>query len=240
MMRETKIVIMGFVFLLVFFIRMGIKVPDKAKEVKGLWESVDLVRQKSVFNPEKRWWKGSLYFKKLEVYRNGDTNWAFRFVDGRFYHPTMNRWHDHEIKEIDGQTYMFFEWIDGINGTSSYYVLRKKEFDDSDLSVASGKLSKSSLYLHVIPGWLIILGSLPLMLGKVRRNRWYGLRTRMTMSDPMIWRETNKFFGKYLFLWGIFQVFGGHLFNGSGTIIIFTLIPMLIISITVYIYLETL
>ncbi len=37
----------------------------------------------------------------------------------------------------------------------------------------------------------VVLG-IPLMLGKVGPNRWYGVRFRATLEDPTIWYAVNK------------------------------------------------
>jgi uncharacterized membrane protein len=39
--------------------------------------------------------------------------------------------------------------------------------------------------------FLIVLG-LPMLAGKVKRNRWYGVRTTKTLSSDAIWYPANK------------------------------------------------
>ena len=49
-------------------------------------------------------------------------------------------------------------------------------------------------------GLPILLGilALPLRLGKVRPNLFYGFRTPKTMSSPEIWYTANRFAGQWL------------------------------------------
>ncbi|HEU4510246.1 MAG TPA: SdpI family protein [Pyrinomonadaceae bacterium] len=51
-------------------------------------------------------------------------------------------------------------------------------------------------------GLLFIGLSIPLMQGRVPPNRFYGFRTRKTLSDPKIWYEVNRISGNDLFLGG--------------------------------------
>jgi len=47
----------------------------------------------------------------------------------------------------------------------------------------------------LIPSILILLVSIPLVLGVVPRNRVYGIRTCKTLSDDAIWYPANRFGG---------------------------------------------
>jgi uncharacterized membrane protein len=47
----------------------------------------------------------------------------------------------------------------------------------------------------LIPAVLILLFSIPLVIGIVPRNRFYGIRTRKTLFDDAIWYRTNRFGG---------------------------------------------
>jgi uncharacterized membrane protein len=47
----------------------------------------------------------------------------------------------------------------------------------------------------LIPSVLILIASIPLVLGVVPRNRFYGIRTCKTMSDDGIWYPANRFGG---------------------------------------------
>jgi uncharacterized membrane protein len=47
----------------------------------------------------------------------------------------------------------------------------------------------------LIPALLILIFSVPLVIGVVPRNRFYGIRTRTTLSDDAIWYPANRFGG---------------------------------------------
>ena len=47
-------------------------------------------------------------------------------------------------------------------------------------------------------GLLLILLSIPLILGKVRPNHWYGFRIRLTLDNPDIWYPVNAWAGRRL------------------------------------------
>jgi uncharacterized membrane protein len=53
---------------------------------------------------------------------------------------------------------------------------------------------------------LVIAISVPLILGKVPRNRWYGFRTPKTLSSDAVWYEANRIGGKYLCVAGLIQL----------------------------------
>jgi uncharacterized membrane protein len=46
-----------------------------------------------------------------------------------------------------------------------------------------------------IPSILIIAVAIPLILGLIPRNRWYGIRTSKTLSDERVWYRSNRFAG---------------------------------------------
>ena len=51
---------------------------------------------------------------------------------------------------------------------------------------------------------LLMVGlGVPLMLGKVKRNRWYGFRTPTTLSSDDIWYPANKSMGWAMFWNGL-------------------------------------
>jgi len=51
----------------------------------------------------------------------------------------------------------------------------------------------------LIPAVLILIIAVPLVIGWVPRNRFYGVRTLKTLSDERIWFSANRF-GGWLFL----------------------------------------
>lgn len=42
---------------------------------------------------------------------------------------------------------------------------------------------------------LIIIGCIPMILGKVKRNAWYGFRTAKTVASDEFWYPANRFAG---------------------------------------------
>ena len=71
-------------------------------------------------------------------------------------------------------------------------------------SVQNYKIMNSHPFL--IPSILIILVSIPLILGIVPRNRVYGIRTCKTLSDDMVWYPANRFGGWALILSSCFSI----------------------------------
>lgn len=55
---------------------------------------------------------------------------------------------------------------------------------------------------------LLIILSIPMILGKIRPNVWYGFRTRKTLSDERIWYAANQYAGKTLLFAGIVMIVG--------------------------------
>ncbi len=55
----------------------------------------------------------------------------------------------------------------------------------------------------VICGLAFVVISIPLIFEKVPPNRWYGFRTKKTLSNREIWYKINKYTGKDIFIAGI-------------------------------------
>jgi hypothetical protein len=100
-------------------------------QVLGEWESVDFVQDIGQFDPLKRAWNGKLFLKGLTFQENGKMpqpwwTWTKGFV---LHHgdQTASRY---EIRTLNGQPYLFFEWKSGdvtIAGMKPfYYVLKLK------------------------------------------------------------------------------------------------------------------
>ncbi len=56
---------------------------------------------------------------------------------------------------------------------------------------------------HLIAGLLIVIVSIPLVLGKIGRNRWYGIRIPAAFESEARWREINAYGGRLFLRWGI-------------------------------------
>ncbi len=101
-------------------------------EVIGEWESVDFVANPSEFNPDKpKWSKDKLFLKGLTFLENGKMPQSWMtWTKGVVMHHGDKTASQYQIREIDGQAYLFFEWKSGdvtIRGMKPpYYVLKKK------------------------------------------------------------------------------------------------------------------
>ncbi|MHC4215640.1 MAG: M56 family metallopeptidase, partial [Planctomycetota bacterium] len=94
----------------------------------GGWKSVDFVRDIDSFDPTKKTWQGDLYLNNLIFEQGGSIagnilTWTKGLV---LSDDTASKY---IIREIDGSTYMFFEWKSGDYTVRQmrpqYYVLRK-------------------------------------------------------------------------------------------------------------------
>jgi len=55
-------------------------------------------------------------------------------------------------------------------------------------------------------GLLVIVIAIPMILGRVKPNNWYGFRTRTTLSTPDIWYPANAYAGRLLVWLGIVDI----------------------------------
>jgi serine/threonine protein kinase len=99
--------------------------------VIGEWESVAFVADPADFNPDKLMRPEELYLKKLSFLPNGRSPYSWwTWTKGVAIHHGDRTASRYEIREINGQLYMFYEWKSGdvtISGMKPcYYVLRKK------------------------------------------------------------------------------------------------------------------
>src|SRR5205809_7529 len=62
------------------------------------------------------------------------------------------------------------------------------------------------LVLFVCSGLLLAGLSIPLILGKIGPNPWYGFRVKRTLSDPVVWYTVNAYSAKWLLAVGIVNV----------------------------------
>ena len=98
--------------------------------VLGDWESVDFVVSISDFKPEKKSFKGRLYLKEFEFKKKGKTqNDAFTWTKGSVHYTEFEMDGKYTIKKIEGEDYLFLEWINGDvkAGTEKprYYVFKR-------------------------------------------------------------------------------------------------------------------
>lgn len=109
--------------------------------VIGRWDSVDFVSEIEQFTPDKKAYNDELYLTSLVFINGGDTltsfengklrNGAFIWTKELILDRQDKTASKYEIKEIDGETYLFFEWKSGdymFRGMKpEYYVLKKTD-----------------------------------------------------------------------------------------------------------------
>ena len=61
--------------------------------------------------------------------------------------------------------------------------------------------------LYIAGGILLILLAIPLYLGSIKPNLWYGFRIRKTLENPNIWYAVNKFGAAWMMVSGLVTVF---------------------------------
>jgi len=66
----------------------------------------------------------------------------------------------------------------------------------------TAEITRASLLFGAV-GVLYIGIGIPLLLGRVRPNSWYGSRTRKTLSDDRIWYAVNRVTGRAMMVTGI-------------------------------------
>ncbi|MBU7005892.1 hypothetical protein [Phosphitispora fastidiosa] len=110
----------------------------------GKWETVDYIDEVETFNPEKKQVKGDLFLGSLVFIKEGKmlfstengplTYTAFTWTKDMILDKQEQTASKCELKEINGTTYMFFEWKAGeyifFHIKPSYYVLKKVDSDD--------------------------------------------------------------------------------------------------------------
>lgn len=68
------------------------------------------------------------------------------------------------------------------------------------------------LAMYVIFGLLLAGLSIPLMLGKIPPNPWYGVRVPSTLEDERLWYKVNRYMARGLLATGIITVLGAIVF----------------------------
>ena len=113
----------------------------EAPNILGKWTSVDFVREMDDFVPGRKFWQGEMFLTGLEFqtrrqmwcsFNNSSRvkhSWTPGKVDVGESRPAL-----YTVKEIDGNQYMFFEWISGdvtIRGQKPFYYVLKKTIGSS-------------------------------------------------------------------------------------------------------------
>ncbi|VVB63764.1 Tetratricopeptide repeat protein [uncultured archaeon] len=104
----------------------------------GKWQGVDVVQRVEDFNPDSENIKEDLYLKELIFLKNGKIfNSPLSWTEGIIIGPVDKTASKYEIKEINGSTYMFFEWKSGdysLRGMKPWFYVLKK-IDSKDYSI---------------------------------------------------------------------------------------------------------
>lgn len=107
-------------------------------QMKGKWESVDFVENVDSFKPGVKSWLDDLYLTGLNVNENGhltvtttngESSSSLTWTKGMIISRANKTASKCEVKEINGTTYMFFEWKSGDytnKGMKPYYYVLKK------------------------------------------------------------------------------------------------------------------
>jgi len=117
------------------------------KDVQGYWVAVDFVKEPQSFNLQKKNFKDELFLKDLIILPGGKIlNSVFSWTKGHILNPVDKTDSAYQIKQIDGETYLFFEWKSGdytcLGMKPKYYVLRKVaniRTDDTNLPFKNDK-----------------------------------------------------------------------------------------------------
>jgi bla regulator protein BlaR1 len=112
--------------------------------ITGKWKAVDYVKEPEEFIPVEKSWKGDLYLNELVFIKDGKMLGSFNsailgyttlsWPKGLIINKQNKTASIYEIKDIDGATYMFFEWKTGdyiFNlRDPGFYVLKKSDSND--------------------------------------------------------------------------------------------------------------
>lgn len=62
------------------------------------------------------------------------------------------------------------------------------------------------LLIYSLGSLLLILLAIPLLLGKVKPNPFYGFRVQQTLDDSAAWYAVNAYFAKYQLAAGVIEL----------------------------------
>lgn len=99
--------------------------------VLGNWVSVDFVETPEAFRPHQKAWKGGeLFLRGLDFRPGGRTTAGWTWTRGLLLHAKDQTASQYRIQEIDGRSFLFFEWKSGdytLRGQKPHwYVLTRK------------------------------------------------------------------------------------------------------------------
>ncbi len=106
------------------------------RNILGTWKAIDFVNHPQDFDPARRNWKGDFPLKEMIFSEGGAVQYTYekpnkqrhRWAAGKV-DPLDERPAYYYLREIDGRTFLFLEWISGdvtLRGmVPKYYVLRR-------------------------------------------------------------------------------------------------------------------
>ncbi|HWI59354.1 MAG TPA: serine/threonine-protein kinase, partial [Bacillota bacterium] len=99
-------------------------------QVLGEWQSVDFVEAITDFDPAKRRMRGELFLKGMTFLEKGQTSYPwYTWTKGILIHHGDQTASRYELRELQGQPYLFLEWKSGdftiLGKKPHYYVLRR-------------------------------------------------------------------------------------------------------------------
>lgn len=105
----------------------------------GKWDSVDFVKEVDQFKPDSRNWLDDLYLLKIKILEDGKVDFTYTskeissenifWTKGLIVDKSEKTASKCTFKEINGDTYMFYEWKSGdytYRGMKPYYYVLKK------------------------------------------------------------------------------------------------------------------
>jgi hypothetical protein len=101
--------------------------PDP--QVMGRWVTVDFVESIEQFVPGQRQCRRDFFLTDLEFYKDMKTSKSWLWSKGKFFDPTDQKQGEYQIRTIEGNEYLFWEWLpdrDPQAGRCPYYVLEKE------------------------------------------------------------------------------------------------------------------
>jgi uncharacterized membrane protein len=95
--------------------------------------------------------------------------------------------------------------------------------------------------LFAIVGIIYVGLGVPLLLGRIPPNAWYGCRTQKTLSSEEIWYPVNRVTGRYMIISGVALIlssFGVFIFRGllgpnDGAIILLAVLVLSVVGMVV-------
>jgi len=127
--------------------------------IVGKWNSVDFVSSPEVFEPGVKKYCNDLFLKEASFDADGSSSQGVKWKNDIIIHMSSQKKSPYYLKYVDGETYLFFPWINGdvINRGEKpkYYVLKSAE---SHKKIETGKHDQDVVDgITAARGWLAIV-----------------------------------------------------------------------------------